>query len=91
MYYSTESECPSLPKLHLIEQALNSLKQSVQAHLDQESRLERLCLGWHQNWQMQLEQLRMRIEALEARLSPWMIERGEGPRLAMINHHEDVA
>lgn len=91
MSYSTESECPSFPNLHLIEQALHSLKQSVSAHLEQESRLERLCMGWHQNWLTQFEQLRMRIDALEARLTPWMVERGDGPRLAMIAHHEEVA
>lgn len=91
MSYSTESECPSFPNVHLIEQAFKTLKQSVSTHLEQETRLERLCTGWHQNWMSQCEQLRMRIETLEARLAPWLTDRNDGPRLAVIAHHEEVA
>lgn len=91
MFYSTESACPSFPNVRLIEQALSTLKNSVSTHLEQEARLDRLCSGWSQNWMSQFEQLRHRIDELEARLSPWMVEPADGPRLAMIPHHEEVA
>ena len=91
MFYSTESDFPSFPNVRLIDQALKTLKNSVSTHLEHEARLERICSGWHQNWLSQFEQLRVRIENLEARLSPWMTERPDGPRLAMIPAHEEVA
>ena len=75
----------------LIEQAIKTLKQSVASHLEQETRLERMCRGWQQKWMTQCEQLRNRIETLEAQLMPWMTERAEGPRLAVISRSEDAA
>ena len=91
MFVPTESDCPSFPNVRLIEQALKSLKQSVAAHVEHESRLQRLCAGWQQTWLSQCDQLRSRIERLEAHLAPWMTERAEGPRLAVITQHEDAA
>ncbi len=91
MSYSTESDCSSFPNVRLIEQALKTLKQSISTHLEQETRLERLCLGWQQSWLSQFEQLRTRVEKLEARLAPWMTDHVEGPRLALMLHQEEVA
>ena len=91
MSYSTESDRPSFSHLHLIEQALKILKQSISTHLDQESRLENMWMGCHQNWMAQCEQLRMRVETLEARLAPWMTDSGDGPRLAVIPGQEEAA
>lgn len=91
MFYSSESDCSSFPNVRLIEQALKTLKQSVSTHLEHETRLERLCQGWHQNWLSQCDQLRLRIETLEARLAPWMTERADGPRLAVISQQEETA
>ena len=91
MFYSTESDCPSYPNLHIVEQALRTLKQTISSHLEHQARLEKFCSGWQQNWLQQFDQLRIRIETLEARIAPWMTDRAEGPRLAMIPQHEDVA
>ncbi len=91
MFYSTESDRPSFSTVHLIDQALTTLKQSVATQLEQETRLERLCLGWQKSWLSQCEQLRVRIEMLEARLAPWMTDNAEGPRLALVSHNDDVA
>ena len=73
MPHSSESDCPSFSNLRLVEQAMNSLKQSVMAHLESETRLERIYLGWQQKWISQFNQLRMQIEAVEARISPWLV------------------
>ena len=86
-----ESDCPTFPNVRLIEQALKSLKQSVASHVELESRLQRLCAEWQQTWMLQCNQLRRRIDTLEAHLAPWMTERAEGPRLAVISQHEDAA
>jgi hypothetical protein len=91
MFQSNEPDCSPFPNGRLIEQAFKSLKQSVTTHLEHESRLERYCLGWQQNWMSQCEQLKNRIEALEARLAPWMTEPVDGPRLAMISRQDDAA
>ena len=91
MFHSTKSELMDFPNVRLIEQAIKTLKQSVLSHLERETRLERLCLGWQQKWLSQCEQLRIRIESLEAQLAPWMTDRADGPRLAVISRHEDVA
>ena len=88
MFHPTESDSPIPQNMRLIEQALKTLKQNVSDH---ETRLERLSLNWHQTWLSQCEQLRNRIDTLEARLSPWMAERPDGPRLAVISHQEDAA
>jgi hypothetical protein len=48
-----------------------------------------LYLGWQQKWSSHCDQLRTQIETLETRLSPWMFERSEGPRLAVISQHEE--
>lgn len=91
MFHSTESDSPSLPNVRHLEQALGSLMQSVTSHFDRESRLERFSLGWQQKWFTQFEQLRSRIDALEAQLAPWMTDRNEGPRLAVVPQSEDAA
>lgn len=91
MLQSSESDCPSFSNIRLVEQAMNSLKQTVMAHLESETRLERIYLGWQQKWLSQFDQLRMQVEALESRISPWLVDSSEGPRLAVVSHHEDVA
>ena len=89
MFPSIESELPSMANVRLIEQAMKSLKQNVAIHLERESRLERFYMGWQQKWLLQCEQLRVRIESLEAQLSPWMVDQTEGPRLALVSHPEE--
>ena len=91
MSSSSESDYSSYPNLCLIEQALRTLKQSVSNHLEHENRLERLCQTWQETWSTQCEQLRLRLETLEARLAPWMTEQVGGPRLAVVSHQEDAA
>lgn len=91
MLLSSESESSSFLNARLIEQALHTLKQNIAAHLECETRLERLYLGWQHTWSSQIHQLRMQIEALEARLSPWITDGTEPPRLAVVSQHEDVA
>ena len=91
MFHPMESNSPSLPNVRLIETALKSLKQSVSSHLESETRLERMCLGWQQKFLSQCEQLRARIDSLEAQLAPWMNDRTDGPRLAVMSQHEEVA
>lgn len=88
--FHTTSDATHFPNVRLIEQALRTLKQSVETHLEQETRLERLCRGWQQNWLAQSEQLRNRIDKLEAQLAPWMA-REDGPRLSLVSHKEDAA
>lgn len=91
MFHSTDPNHTSFPNVRLIEQALKSLKNNLSVHFEQEARLEQLFSGRMQNWTTQFEQLRHRIEELEARLSPWMVEPADGPRLAMIAPQEEVA
>lgn len=91
MFHSSESEVSSFMNSRLIEQALKSLKQTIALHHEREQRLERLYSGWQQQWLSKYEQLRMQIETLEARLAPWMMDRTDGPRLAVVSHHEDAA
>ena len=86
----SESDFPSTSHICLIEQALNTLKHTVSAHLECETRLEQLYLGWQQSWLSQFSQLHVQIEALEARISPWINETGHSPRLAVVSHHDDV-
>ena len=91
MLVSSDSEYLNLPNVRLIEQALKNLKRCVSEHFEQEARFERVCVQWHQDWRSQFEQLRARIDGLEARLAPWMIEPTEGPRLARLAPQEEVA
>lgn len=91
MSHSTESDCSTFSNVRLIEQALKALKQSSAVHLEQDQRLERLYCGWQQKWLTQFDQLRIQIEMLEARLSPWMTDHSRGPRLAVISQQEDAA
>lgn len=90
MLQSSESDFSSIPNSCLLEQAMYALKQTVSAHLECESRLERLYLGWQQRWFSQFSQIRMQIEALESRISPWINEASHAPRLAVVSHQEDV-
>jgi hypothetical protein len=91
MFVPNETDGSSFPNVRLIEQAFKTLKQSVVAHVDHESRLQRLCLGWQQKWMSQCEELRIRIENLEARLAPWITEQREGPRLAVVSRNDEAA
>lgn len=91
MLSSSHPDNLSLPNVRLIEQALKNLKRCVSEHFEQEARFERVCVQWHQDWRMQFEQLRSRIDGLEARLAPWMIDHTEGPRLARLAPQEEVA
>lgn len=91
MLFSPESEYSTLPNIHLVEQALKNLKKCVSEHFEQEARFERTCVQWHQDWRSHFEQLRLRIDGLESRLAPWMIDHAEGPRLAQITPYEEVA
>ena len=67
MSVPTESNPSVLPNVRLIEQAIRTLKQSVEAHIEYESRLKRMCSIWQENWFSQCDQLRNRIELLEMR------------------------
>jgi len=89
MFVLTESDRPAFSNVRLIEQAVTRMKQSVAQQLERESRMERLFSSCHEKWRIQCEQLRSRIETLEARLAPWMTERVEGPRLALVGHPEE--
>ena len=91
MSVPTENTFLTLPDARLIEQAIRTLKQSVQVQVESESRLQRLCSAWQGNWSTQCDQLRIRIELLEARLAPWIADVTDGPRLAVISQHEDAA
>ena len=91
MSVPTENSLMTFPDARLIEQALRTLKQSVQVQVETESRLQRLCTAWQGNWSTQCNQLHSRIEMLEARLAPWIADVTEGPRLAVISQHEDAA
>ena len=91
MSVPTENSLLTFPDARLIEQALRTLKQSVQVQVETESRLQRLCTAWQGNWSTQCNQLQNRIEMLEARLAPWIADVTEGPRLAVISQHEDAA
>jgi hypothetical protein len=90
MFHSSESDRPSFSKMRLIEQAMKTLKQSVSEHLECETRLDRLYLGRQQTWLSQFNQLRLRVEALDASISPWITEKTNAPRLAVVSHHEDM-
>jgi hypothetical protein len=91
MPFSSDSNQPSSSTLHLVDMALQMLKQNVEKHIEQGMRLERLYVGWRHSWQTQYDQLRNRIETLETRVSPWVAERVQGPQLALISHQEDAA
>lgn len=91
MFVLTESDRPAFSNVRLIEQAVTRMKQSVAQQFERESRMQRLFTSSHEKWMTQCEQLRSRIEALEARLAPWMTERVEGPRLAVVDHEDETA
>ena len=50
MFVPTESHCPSLSKIRLIDQAIKHMKQNLVAHLEHESRLHRLFAVGQENW-----------------------------------------
>ncbi len=91
MFVPTESHCPSLSKIRLIDQAIKHMKQNLVAHLEHESRLHRLFAVGQEKWLSQCEQLRSRIDLLEARISPWMTEPADRPRLAVIPRQDESA
>ena len=91
MFVPTETHDPSFSKIRLIDQAIKTIKQNLLAHLEQESRLHRIFTFGQEKWLSQCEQLRNRIELLEARISPWMTEPAERPRLAVIPLQEESA
>ena len=76
--------------IDVIQQAMKALSQTVRAHVDRESRLERFCQGWQQNWLAQCDQLRMRIDLLESQLAPWITTQSDGPRLSIVSSHDDA-
>lgn len=90
MFVLTESDRPAFSNVRLIEQAVTRMKQSIAQQFERESRMQRLFNSSHEKWMAQSEQLRTRIETLEARLAPWMTEQFEGPRLALVAHQEDA-
>ena len=75
MFVPTESHCPSLSKIRLIDQAIK----------------HRLFAVGQEKWLSQCEQLRSRIDLLEARISPWMTEPADRPRLAVIPRQDESA
>ena len=91
MFVPNSTECPKFPGVHRMEQAVSRLTLGVAAHMERESQLQRLFAVCQEKWLSQFEQLRIRIETLEARLAPWMTDRDEGPRLAVIPPHDEVA
>ena len=90
MFVPTESHGPSFSKIRLIDQAIKGVKQNLVAHLEKESRLHHLFAVGQEKWLAQCEQLRSRIELLEARISPWMTEPADRPRLAVIPRQEET-
>jgi hypothetical protein len=91
MFVPTTSDSPAFPSVHRMQQALSRLKRGVASHVEHESRLHKLFAVCQEKWLSQFEQLRTRIETLEARLAPWMTDRDEGPRLAVVPPQEDAA
>ena len=91
MFVPTDSQGPSFSKIRLIDQAIKRMKQNLAAHLEQESRLHSLFAVGQEKWLTQCEQLRNRIDLLEARISPWMTEPVDRPRLAVIPQQEESA
>ena len=91
MFVPTESHGTSFSKIRLINQAIKCMKQNLVAHLEQESRLHRLFAVGQEKWLSQCEQLRNQIEILEARISPWMSEPAERPKLTVISRQEEPA
>ncbi len=91
MRFSSESDRPSPTTLQLVDMALQMLKQNVEQNIEQGMRLERLYVGWRQSWQSQYDQLRNRIETLETRIAPWVVEQVQGPQLSLISHQDDAA
>jgi ferritin-like metal-binding protein YciE len=90
MFVSTECFSPPVRGIHRMEHAITRLKQGLAANAEREVRLRRLFAGHQQKWLSDLEQLRDKIELLEAQLAPWMIDRDEGPRLTVVTHQESV-
>ncbi|WP_397568716.1 hypothetical protein [Schlesneria sp. T3-172] len=88
MFALTESDRTNFSNVRLIEQAVTRMKQTVAQQFERESQMQRLFTTSHERWMSQYDQLRSRIETLEARLAPWMTERVEGPRLAVVDHEE---
>ena len=91
MFVPTTSDRPAFPHVQQVEQALSNLRQRVTVHVERESRLHQLFAVCQERWLSQFEQLRNRIEMLEARLAPWMTDRDEGPRLAVVPTQEDAS
>ncbi|RLS83448.1 MAG: hypothetical protein DWI02_00535 [Planctomycetota bacterium] len=83
------------PHGQLMQQLLSTLQRGVASHIKQETRLHRLFASCQEQWLTQSEQLRSRIEMLEARLAPWMVDRtervGEQPRLVVVAPQDEAA
>ena len=90
MFVPTHSDCQAFPGIRHMEFAILRLKESVAAHADKESLFYLKFAICQEKWSSQFEQLRARIENLEARLAPWMTERDEGPRLAVVPRSEEA-
>lgn len=91
MFVPTHSDCPAFPNVRQMENALLRLKQGVATQVERESQLHRLFATCQEKWLAQFEQLRTRIDALEARLAPWMTDADAGPRLTVVPTQEDAA
>lgn len=91
MFVPPHSDRPSFPSVQHMERALLRLKQGVSTHLERESQLHQMFAACQEKWLAQIDQLRLRIEMLEARLAPWMTDASTGPRLSVVPQQEDAA
>lgn len=66
MFVPPHSDRPSFPSVQHMERALLRLKQGVSTHLERESQLHQMFAACQEKWLAQIDQLRLRIEMLEA-------------------------
>lgn len=90
MYVPSHSPIPMASGLQKMEQAISRLMRGVAMHLDRETRLTRSFAVSEDRWSSQFEELRCRLEELEARLAPWIRDQEDGPRLAVVPVERDV-
>lgn len=89
MFVPSDSRVPMMSSLQHMEQAVSRLMRGVATHIDRETRLTRMFAACQDQWMSQFEDLRSRIEALEARLAPWIRDQEDGPRLAVVSTESD--
>ena len=90
MFVPSHANRPMFPNVQQMERALLRLKQGVTTHVERESQLHQMFAACQEKWLAQYEQVRMRIDALEARLAPWM-NVDAGPQLSVVPRQEDAA